>query len=282
MVGETTLEAVPFVDGIVYGEGPRWHDGRLWFTDGLAGKVYSAGEKGDLTTEVELARASGLGWKPDGTLVVSTLFEAAVHYVEPSGSVVASLDLSDIAWSTNDLLVTPDGRAYVNLYQRGARDNPGAIGLVGDDGVVRVVATGIALPNGMGLLPDGVTLVVNECNGGRILAYAADHDGILSEARVFADLGPDRTPDGLCVDVDGAVWVGSYATGEFLRVLDGGTVTHRVEVPSGWAVAPALGGADGCTLYLVVDDTTIDGLVRGESTGWILQARVDVPGAGSP
>ncbi|MGZ5378231.1 MAG: hypothetical protein ACXWD8_09480 [Mycobacterium sp.] len=65
-------------------------------------------------------------------------------------------------------------------------------------------------------------------------------------------------------------------------MVDGGTVTHRVEIDRGWAVAPGLGGADGRTLDMVVDDTTLEGLMKGESTGWIMQARVDVPGAGLP
>jgi sugar lactone lactonase YvrE len=119
-------------------------------------------------------------------------------------------------------------------------------------------------------------------NASRILAYPVEPDGSLDTPCMFADLGADRHPDGLCVDVEGGVWVGSYDTGEFLRVLAGGTVTHRVAIDSGWSVAPALGGADGRTLYMVIDDTTIKGLLQGESTGWIMQARVDVPGAGSP
>ncbi|MGZ5363175.1 MAG: SMP-30/gluconolactonase/LRE family protein [Mycobacterium sp.] len=125
-------------------------------------------------------------------------------------------------------------------------------------------------------------MVVSDTNAGRILAFPCEPDGSLGTPRVFADLGADRNPDGLCVDVDGGVWVGCYTTGEFLRVVDGGTVTHRVEIDRGWAVAPALGGADGRTLYMVADDTTLEGLMKGESTGWIMQARVDVPGAGSP
>ena len=99
---------------------------------------------------------------------------------------------------------------------------------------------------------------------------------------MFADLGAERHPDGLCVDVEGGVWVGCYDSGEFLRVVAGGTVTHRVAIDGGWSIAPALGGVDGRTLYMVIDDTTREGLVNGESTGWIMQARVDVPGAGSP
>ena len=150
------VEPLPFIDGIVYGEGPRWHNGRLWFSDGPAGKVYSAGESGDLNVEVEIDHASGLGWLPDGTLVVSTLFDTKVHHVDATGNITATYDYSDIARSTNDLLVAPDGRAYVDLY-----GTEGAIGLLGADGAVRVVASGLAMPNGLGFLPDGSTLVVS-------------------------------------------------------------------------------------------------------------------------
>jgi sugar lactone lactonase YvrE len=277
-----SVEALPFVDGIVYGEGPRWHGGRLWFSDGPAGKVYSVGEAGDLTVEAEIEKASGLGWLPDGTLVVSSLFEAKIHHVDKHGNVVAAFDLGEIAASTNDLVIGPDGRGYVDIYQAVASAKAGAIGLVDPSGDVRIVATGLALPNGMGILPDGPTLVVSETNGSRILAFPTEPDGGLGTPSVFADLGKDRHPDGLCVDAEGAVWVGCFDTGEFLRVVQGGTITHRVEVDRGWAIAPALGGADGRTLYMVIDDTTFAGLVTGDSTGRVMQARVDVPGAGSP
>jgi len=281
----TTFEAVeplPFTEGIVYGEGPRWHDGRLWFSDGPAGRVYSAGETGDVAVEVEIPRASGLGWLPDGTLVVSALFDAKVYHVSAQGNVAATYDLSHLAWSTNDLVVAPDGRAYVDLYQLNASEIAGEIGLLDPAGGVRVVATDLAVPNGLGFLPDGSTLVVSETNGSRLLEFPTTPDGSLGTPSVFADLGAHRHPDGLCVDADGGVWVGCYDTGEFLRVIAGGTVTHRVAIDRGWAIAPALGGADGRTLYMVIDETTQEGMVTGESTGWILQARVDVPGVGSP
>ncbi len=277
MTAPQAVEPLPFIDGIVYGEGPRWHDGRLWFSDGPAGKVYSAGEAGDVAVEVEIPRASGLGWLPDGTLVVSALFDAKIYHIDAIGQVTATYDHSDLAFSTNDLLVAPDGRTYVDLY--GAE---GGIGLVDRDGGMQVVASGLALPNGLAFLPDASTLLVSETRGSRILSFMANPDGSLGAPSVFADLGPERHPDGLCVDEEGAVWVGCYDSGEFLRVLAGGTVTHRVEIERGWSVAPALGGSDGRTLYMVVDDTTHEGLVNGESTGWIMQARVDVPGAGSP
>lgn len=276
------LGAEPFVDGFRYGEGPRWHDGRLWFSDSLGDRVYSAGEAGDLRVEADVARPSGLGWLADGTLLVSTLFDAKLRYVDGCGATVATTDVSDFAFTTNDLLVAPDGRAYVDLYNKTSTGTVGSIGLISPDGAVRIAADDLAMPNGLAFLPDGTTLVVSETKGSRILAFPSAPDGSLGEAAVFADLGGGRQPDGLCVDVEGGVWVGCYSTGEFLRVLDGGTVTHRVAVDGGWAVAPALGGADGRTLYMIVDDTTIEALLAGESTGWILQTRVDIPGAGSP
>lgn len=281
----TTVEAVepvPFIDGIHYGEGPRWHNDRLWFSDGPAGRVCSVGEAGDVVVEAEVEHASGLGWLPDGTLVVSALFAPTIVHVDARGQVAATYDLSDLTWSTNDLFVAPDGRGYVDLYQLSASGVAGAIGLVDADGAARIVATGLDVPNGIALLPDGSTLLVSETNGSRILAFPTQTDGSLGVPSVFADLGDHRHPDGLCVDVDGGVWVGCYDTGEFLRVVAGGTVTHRVAIDRGWAVAPALGGPDGRTLYMVVDDTTQEGLMKGESTGWIMRARVDVPGVGSP
>lgn len=120
---------------------------------------------------------------------------------------------------------------------------------------VSVVATGLAVPNGLGFLPDGSTIIVSETNGSRLLAFSTEPDGSLGAPTVFADLGTDRHPDGLCIDAEGAVWVGCYDTGEFLRVI-AGSATHRITVDHGWAVAPALGGADGHAAYLIVDDAT--------------------------
>jgi sugar lactone lactonase YvrE len=272
------VEPRPFLDGIVFGEGPRWHNERLWFTDGFAGTVYSAGESGDLTVEARIDRASGLGWLPDGTLVVSTLFDAKILHVDGQGAVARTFDFSHMARSTNDLLVTPDGRAYVDVY--GTEGD--AIGLLGPDGALQIVASGLSMPNGLGLLPGGTTLVVSESRGGRILAFPVLADGSLSPPDVFVDLGPERQPDGLCVDAEGGVWVGCVAAAEFLRVAANGTISHRVGIERGWAIAPALGGEDGRTLYMMVNETTPEGVMARESTGFILQARVDIPGAGSP
>ncbi len=222
-------------------------------------------------------------WLPDGTLVVSTLFAAQLHHADARGNVTATYDVSDIAWSTNDLLVAPDGRTYVDLYIADGGRLTGGIGLVAPDGAVRVVAAGLSMPNGLAFLPDESTLVVSETHGSRLLAFTAGP----TAASVRRPCSPTSvltgTPTGCASTPRGGVWVGCYDTGEFLRVIAGGEITHRIEIDRGWAAAaPALGGHDGRTLYLVVDDTTHEGLLAGSSTGRILQARVDIPGVGSP
>ena len=123
---------------------------------------------------------------------------------------------------------------------------------------------------------------LNETRGSRIHAFTVESDGSLGAPSLFADLGPERQPDGLCVDIEGGVWVGCVTSGEFLRVVAGGTVTHRVRSSAAGRSLPPSAASDGRTLYMVVDDTTIEGITKGESTGWIMQARVDVPAAGSP
>jgi sugar lactone lactonase YvrE len=275
------LRSSVVVDGILFGEGPRWHDGRLWLSDIVAGRVLTLDERGALDVVVETEHPSGLGWLPDGTLVFSTLFGAAIKRVDGAVAVVVH-DLADRGWSTNDMVTGPDGAIYADLYT-GSPGGPrqGEIVLVRPEGDVQSVATGLGTPNGLALTPDESTLLVSDTSEGKVLAFRVRPDGTLTDRRVFADLGA-RHPDGLCVDEENAVWVGCYDTSEFLRVREGGEITHRIETPGAWAVAPALGGADRRTLYLVVNRTTHGGLRSGESVGRIEHVRVDVAGAGWP
>lgn len=265
------------VDGFTYGEGPRWHDGVLWFTDGPAGAV-NVVQDGTIRTVAEAAKPSGLGWLDDGTLVVSSLGEAAVSFVRDGE--VTRHDLGDFAFTTNDMVVRDD-RAYVDLYSFGDGGMDGAIGLVTPDGAARVVADDLAMPNGMVITSDGSTLLASETDGERITAFTIAANGDLVDRRVWACL-PGRHPDGLTLDAEGALWVGCYDTGEFVRVREGGEVAHVITVASGWAVAPALGGPEGRTLFLVIDETTIDRVLQGDSAGRIETIEVDVPGIGLP
>jgi sugar lactone lactonase YvrE len=268
-------------EGFVFGEGPRWHDGRLWFSDMAAGEVLALGEGGELEVVLRTPHPSGLGWSIDGTLLVAVLFSPRILRVD-DGEASLAHDLSDHCWATNDMVMGPDGVLYVDLYtnERGAAPS-GGIGMVTPEGEVRAVASGLGLPNGLAITADRSTLVASDTERATVWAFAIDDDGGLSGQRVFADLG-HRRPDGLCVDEEGAAWVGCHDTHEFLRVLDGGEVTHRVATPGALAVAPALGGPDRRTLYLVANETTVERARAGDSKGRIEQVRVDVPGAGWP
>jgi sugar lactone lactonase YvrE len=281
-----SLSPRPVATGFAYGEGPRWHEGRLWFSDTLGGRVLSLGDEGDLAVEAEIPRPSGLGWLPDGRLVVATL---ASHrdgqWVGPAQLLIGSppylevlVDLSGQG-SFNDMLVGPDGTAYFDFY----RGTPiqGEILHMTVDLQLATAATDVEMPNGMAITRDGARLLVSETAADRITSFAIGHDGQLSDQRVFAAAVPG--PDGLCVDAEDAVWVGSYTTGEFLRIRNGGARTARARVPPPrWAVAPMLGGADRRTLYLISADTDRERFAMGISSGYLDQVRVDVEGTGWP
>jgi sugar lactone lactonase YvrE len=279
-----TLQSRVLVDGLGYLEGPRWRNGKLWISDCQAGVIYAVDEDGELAAEVRTEHPSGLGWLPDGTLVFAALLSAGVKRLG-AGGVEPLHDLSGMGNSTNDMVVDRHGRIYVDLYEPVVDRTPpkGAVILIPPGGAPRVAARDLATPNGMAVTPDGATLIVSETfGGGKIWAYPILADGSLADRRVFADLGPERTPDGICLDAEGAIWVGSAFSREFLRVRDGGEVTHRIEVPQGClSVAPALGGADGKMLFLMVNETRLETLLT-ESKGRVETVRVEVPGVGSP
>jgi sugar lactone lactonase YvrE len=279
-----TLQSTVLVDGLGYLEGPRWRNGKLWFSDCQAGVIYAAEETGKLEAAVRTGHPSGLGWTPDGTLVFATLLGAKINQVAPGG-VELLHDLSGLGGSTNDMVVDRHGRIYVDLYEPMVDPVPpkGSIVFIPPGGAPRVAASDLMTPNGMAITPDGSTLILSETFGrGKIWAYPILADGSLGVRRVFADLGQERTPDGICLDAEGAIWVGSAYSREFLRVREGGEITHRVETPEGFmSVAAALGGADGKTLFLMVNETRTETLLS-ESKGRVETVRVEVPGIGSP
>jgi sugar lactone lactonase YvrE len=209
--------------------------------------------------------------------------------------------------SINDMVVTPQGYAYVDCYRPGAPFTPaagpdgspravgadinryyvnglgtspsieGAIALVSPDGQARRVASDINYPNGLAITPDGATLVVAVSHESQILAFDIQPDGGLANRRLWADL-PGRHPDGICMDAEGAIWVSSVATSAWLRVVEGGLITHQIASPGRWAVAAALGGRDGRTLFLVSADVSDPSRPRS----FIDTARVDTPHGGLP
>jgi len=282
------LEATLAADGFRVGEGPRWHGSKLWFSDIFDETIYSFHEDTGLTIEARVARPSGLGWLPDGSLLVAILArEDGMNYRGPAvlsrvdkHRVQTFLALDDTNTSFNDMVTLPSGRSYLNLY-RGGGIGKDELLLVEPDGSSRIVASDLFHPNGMAVTPDGQTIIMSETHNGHVTTFSIDEDGGLFDKKHFAsDL---QLPDGLCLDAAGAVWIGSLFASEFLRVSDGATITHRVRVPAPyWALAPMLGGPDRRTLYLLAADTDPARALQHDSHGYLYGVGVDVPGVGCP
>ncbi len=273
-------------DGFVFLEGPRWHGGKLWFSDMWAFKVFTLSESGqrDVVCEVP-QRPSGIGFLPDGTpLIVSMADRKLMKLVH--GKLVLHADLSPYAGGdVNDTVTDAQGRTYAGNFGydlfNGAAQAPADLVLVEPSGAVRVVAKGLDFPNGSVIKDNGRTLVVSESWGGRLTAFDIALDGSLSNRRVYAAL-PDRIPDGICLDAAGGIWVSSFNSGEFLRVLDGGEITDVVTCGDKRAVACQLGGADGKTLFCLTYDGQIEDLHSQKAAGAVETVRVSIGAGGSP
>jgi sugar lactone lactonase YvrE len=273
-----------FVRGLDFGEGPRWHDGRLWFSDFFQHTVSSVGADGVRTVELEIDDfPSGLGWLPDGRLLVVAMESRRVLRVETDGTVVTHAELANVATGrANDMVVAADGTAYVGNFGfvLGEAMQPAALARVRPDGEVDVAADGLEFPNGTVITPDGRTLIVGETFGRRATAFTIADDGTLHDRRVWAELG-DVLPDGCSLDAEGAIWFADARGPTVVRVREGGEVTHRVDVGQR-TFACALGGDDGRTLFVLAADSAHDGDAEGTATGTIRTLRVDVPHAGLP
>lgn len=273
-------------DGFRYLEGPRWRAGRLWMSDMWDGKVYALDPAGAAEVVAEVPNGpSGLGFLPDGTLLVVSMGDRRVLRLD-DGRLACHADLSALSRERpNDMVVDRRGRAYVGDFGydicAGAAMAPANLVLVLPSGEARVAAEDLAFPNGAVILDGGDTLVVAESLAGRLTAFEIAADGSLANRRLYADLG-DQMPDGLCLDREGAIWVSSFEHDVFLRVRAGGEAVDRVPVPGRRAVACQLGGNDGRTLFCLTCETTWEEVCAGRGRARVETARVAVPGAGSP
>ena len=264
-------------------EAPRWHDGRLYFSDWTAGEIVAVDLAGH--TEV-VARVESLplcsAWLPDGRLLIVASTAGRLLRREPDGSLVTHAELGGPGW--NDIVVDGRGNAYVNTIgfdmMAGQDYRPGHVVLATADGTVRRVAEDLAFPNGMAVTADNATLIVAESHRQRLTAFAIGGDGDLAGRRVFADL--DDPPDGICVDAEGAVWYATVPGRRCVRVADGGRVLETVQLDRG-GFACVLGGPDRRTLFATVAGWRPDlpELVPAGS-GQVQAVRVAVPGAGWP
>ena len=275
----TSRETAPFVDGLHFGESPRWHDGRLWFADFYQSAVLSAGESGDVRVEVVVpGEPGGGGWRPDGRLVEhGDLKPTAAFY-------------------GNDLVVDSAGRAYVGNFgfdfdafvaehgELALVEPPGAprtqLVRIDPDGSAHVATDDLYFPNGTVITPDGRTLIVAETLAGQLTAFDIDDEGNLSGRRVWAELSW-CAPDGICLDAEGRIWAANAITAECQLVAEGGEVVDRVTTTQN-CYACMLGGADRRTLYLMTAPTSTEAVVSATRSARIEQIRVGVPGAGLP
>jgi sugar lactone lactonase YvrE len=282
------------VDNLKFPEGPRWHEGKLWCCDLFAQRVVHVDLQGNVQTVVELADTpTSLGWTSEGRLLVVSATARRLLSVE-DGALVEVADLSELVlYPLNDMVIDGQGRAYIgNLgydfgdYQATPKLAP--ILLVTPEGNARIVADGLAFPNGMVITPDGQTLIVAESHGARLTAFDIEPDGSLSHSRVWAQFddpdgqgSPERqiTPDGICLDAEGAVWVASPNTNEVLRVHEGATITNRIRLDT-IPLACMLGGQERRILFI----PTTGSLDPSDSKaiGRIETIQVDIPGAGLP
>jgi len=271
------LKTEIFLEGLKFPEGPRWHDEKLWFSDMDAKKVMTVDLKGNAETIIEMEDSpSGLGWLPDGTLLIVSMEDQLLLRLTPDGLKEVA-DLSSLAtYRCNDMVVDKKGRAYVGNFgfnYQNERFKPAEIILVKPEGDAQVAADKLAFPNGTVITPDDKTLIVAETFASKLTAFDILDDGLLEGRRVWANL-QSMTPDGICLDAEGGIWIASPGSGKVFRVLEGGKVTHEVKV-STQAYACMLGGIDRCSLFVAT--STAD-----QAEGRIEIVRVDIPGAGLP
>jgi len=274
------------LDGLCFPEGPRWHDGKLWFSDMHAKTVIRVGLDGKAEKVVEVPnKPSGLGWLPDGRLLVVSMQDRKLLRLDSDGALREVADLSSIAdFYTNDMVVDAQGRAYVGNFgfdlHAGAQPTNTQLALVLPSGEARVAARDLGFPNGCVITPDGRTLVVAESFAARLSAFDIAADGSLSNRRVWAQL-EQKIPDGICMDAEGAIWMAAALSHECLRVHEGGRISARIEVAT-QAYACTLGGPDRKTLFLCTAEDSDPVKCVASKSGRIEHLRVDVPGVGLP
>jgi sugar lactone lactonase YvrE len=271
------------MEGIVFGESPRWHDGRIWFSDWGAHQVIALDPDG--RSEVIVSVPSFpmcIDFLPDGRLLVVDSARRRLLRREPDGSMVTHADLAPFSLKPwNEVVVDADGNAYVNNVGYdfpGGEPAPGSVVLVTAAGSIRTVAGDLAFPNGMAITADGGTLVVAESHANRLTAYDIGPDGGLDGRRVWADTAGDH-PDGICVDDEGAIWYADVATGRCVRVREGGQVLAAVELDRG-AFSCTLSRGDDPKLYVVGQQW--GAAPSTEPTGRVVVFPAPAPGAGKP
>lgn len=289
---ERKLETL--MKGLTFGEGPRWHENKFYFSDFYSHKVYSLDLSGKHEVIVEIPyQPSGLGWTPDGTMLIVSMKDRKLMSFK-DGQLKERADLSEFSgFHCNDMVVDIDGNAFIgnfgfNTYD-GEEIKPTNLILVRPGEEPVLAADNLFFPNGTVITPDNKTLIVGETYAARLTAFDKSEDGSLSNRRIWADLkvnaeeGTVPLPDGMCIDEEGAIWVASPSTAEVIRVHEGGMISERIPVQTN-AFACMLGGEDRRTLFICTSNGSgVDpGAALREKSGKIEITQVDVPGCGKP
>jgi sugar lactone lactonase YvrE len=276
-------EAKVLVDGLLFPESPRWHDGAFWFSDMHAktvNRIDSSGQQSVVTTVS--GTPPGLGWTPEGQLLVVSMEDHRLLRLEESGRLAEVADFSSLARHlSNDMVVDAQGRAYIGNFgfdfHAGATPRKTNLVLVTPDGEVREVANELSFPNGAVITPDGKTLILGETFAGQLSAFDIVPDGSLENRRVFAPT-TGMAPDGICLDAEGAIWIASPISAEVPRIREGGEVLERIAVET-QAFACMLGGDEGRILHVCTARGSDPEACTREKAGRIETFEVDVPRA---
>ena len=272
------------IGGIDFGEGPRWHNGRLWYSDFHQKTVYSVDLNGERNVEFTLDdQPSGLGWMPDGSMLGVSMINRQVLRVSSDG-VSVHADLSELAtWHCNDMVVSSSGHAYVGNFgfdlDGRAEFCKTVMVHVTPEGDTSVGADGLSFPNGSVITPDEKTLIVGETLGGCYTSFSINEDGSLSDPSLWAEV-PGMFPDGCTMDAEETIWFADASTPRVVRVAKGGKILDEVETPQ-VPFACMLGGEDGKTLFILTADSSGPNQA-GSGSGNIWTHNVDVAKAGLP
>ncbi|AEA24033.1 SMP-30/Gluconolaconase/LRE-like region-containing protein [Pseudonocardia dioxanivorans CB1190] len=281
------MEPTPLLDGLRFAECPRWHDDRLWFCDMHARRIMTVDEHGHAETVVQFARGvtpAGLGFLPDGSLLVVNLERPVILRRAVDGAVTEYADLTSLAVGPlNDLAVDRHGRAYVGSSGTDGFDfevrppkGSGSVILVEADRSARIVAGEVDAPNGPVLTCDDTRYIVSLLFAGQLLGFDKRPDGSLHNRRIWADLKPGGA-DGITVDRENAIWTCEPMTGQIRRVREGGEITDMITVEGRMPIVPCLGGQDGRTLFILNLHGGPDALMNRTCTATIDTMRVVVP-----
>lgn len=257
-------ELTAFVTGRAFLESPRWHAGALYVSDMFADVVLRITEDGEVSTVVDVEQPSGLGWLPDGALLISSMAQRRVLRFD-GAQLTEHADVRALAaQEINDMVVDRHGHAFLGQFGfnplAGEAPVPAPLIRIDAGGAVSVAAEDLNFANGMAITADGSTLLVAESIGQCITAFTLAEDGTLTDRRLWAQV--EGFPDGIAVDRDNGVWFASPLSNQFTRVVEGGKVTDTVEAPGPHAIACALGGSDGRTLFMLSATTLGD---RGQA-----------------